>query len=63
MIDYMIITGRTRVAFEQDVKRKLENGWQLQGGVSYKYESYDLPTGEEGHFAQALVKKEEKPVV
>jgi len=59
----MIITGRTRVAFEQDVKRKLENGWQLQGGVIYEFKRHDSPFGEEGNFAQALVKKEEKPVV
>jgi len=60
MIDYMIITGTNRALFEQAIKRELENGWQLQGGISYKYRYPESLGKEGGHYAQALVRKEGK---
>ena len=57
---YMVVVATDRLDFEEDVRARLDDGWQLQGGVSISFraaaESYNEPYI---IYAQAIVQVKE----
>ena len=51
-MDYRIVVEETYPELETEVKKLLEKGWRLQGGVSH------FMRGNEYWFCQALVKED-----
>ena len=53
---YMVVVATDRLDFEEDVRALLDDGWQLQGGVSVSFRDADEPYI---IYAQAIVQVKE----
>ncbi len=63
MKDYIIISHSETIEVEKDVRKLLNEGWKLVGGISTSYKHEHAATSEHKHipghlvFSQAMIKE------